>query len=193
MAIFLIFYFGFGVVPMQKEKLVPFEQGERWGYKDVAGKVVIPPKYLTAGEFSAHGIAAAADQSGWVIIDSSGAVLIRPYVFDNGPDYFNQGLARFVTKGKYGFFDERGKIAIPARFDYVEPFHEGLAAFCERCVQEKQGEHIARQGGKWGYIDRRGRTVVRAIYVEVRPVENGRARVRSGSQWMTLDPAGRPR
>jgi hypothetical protein len=189
---FLILFLWLGVSQVQKDGLVPFEQGELWGYKNAAGKIVIPPKYLSAGEFSASGIAAVADQRGWAMIDSSGAVLIRPYVFDNGPDYFSQGLARFVTAGRFGFFDERGKIVIPARFDFVEPFHDGMAAFCEGCVQARQGEHLTVKGGKWGYIDRKGKTVVRAIYDEARPFENGLGRVRLGGEWKNLDAAGRP-
>jgi hypothetical protein len=191
MARFLILCLLLGALPVQKEKLVPFEQGELWGYKNAAGKIVIAPKYVSAGDFSDAGIAAVADKQGWAIINAGGSVLLRPYVFDNGPDYFRQGLARFVTEGKFGFFDERGRVAIPARFDFVEPFQEGFAAFCAGCVQDQQGEHRVVKGGKWGYIDRKGKTVAPAIYDEARPFENGRGRIRSGTEWKTVDATGR--
>ena len=77
-----------------------------WGYRDARGAVVIEPRFLVAQDFSAHGIAAVADAVGWKIIDQRGAVLIpQPYLVDNGPDPFQEGLARFVEGGRIGFFD----------------------------------------------------------------------------------------
>ena len=183
--------FLFGLLQAPNERPVPFEQGEYWGYKDGAGAVVIAPRYHSAGEFSDSGIAAVADENGWAFINSKGAILVRPYVFDNGPDYFSEGLARFVVDGKFGFFDERGRVVIPHRFDFAEPFHAGLAVFCEKCTREREGEHAAVKGGKWGYVDRRGRVVIPAQYDEAHPAETGRVRVRAGSEWKTLDTRGR--
>lgn len=191
MARVLAFLLLLSVTPLQKEKLYPFEQGDLWGYKNAAGAVVIAPKYLSAGEFSDTGIATVADGSGWAIINQKGGILLRPYVFENGADYFVEGLARFVKNGKFGFFDESGKVVIPPRFDFVEPFHEGLAAFCAGCVQEPQGENRVLRGGKWGYLNRNGKVVIPAIYDEVRAFEKNRGRVRSGAEWQTLDAKGR--
>jgi hypothetical protein len=54
---------------------VPFERGDKWGYKDAAGGVAIQPRFETAGEFAAPGRAAAADEGRWACPDLSGAVL----------------------------------------------------------------------------------------------------------------------
>ena len=95
----------------------PFEDPvtNLWGYRNARGAVVIPPRFTVAQHFSEGGIAAVADDSGWKVIDRQGKTLVRPFLLDNGPDPFRHGLARFREAGKIGFFDERGKVVIPAR------------------------------------------------------------------------------
>ena len=114
---------------------VPFEKGGLWGYRDAHGTVVIPARYLIADPFSREGIAAVADEKEWTIIDRTGKVLVRPFLFDNGPDEFHEGLARCVEDGKMGFFDKHGRIVIPPRFSYAEPFSGGRAHVCFDCVK----------------------------------------------------------
>jgi hypothetical protein len=149
--------------PSYGQVLIPFEdKNGLWGYKDNAGKIIISPRYFAAGEFSEHGIAPVGDKSGWKYIDTSGKTVIVPFIFDNGPDYFSEGLARFAENGKMGFFDETGKIIIPAQFDFVFPFSEGLAEFCNGCSKVYAGEHYTMEGGQWGKIDRWGKIVIPA-------------------------------
>ena len=137
----------------------PFEEDGRWGYRSADGRVVIPPDFALAEPFSEHGIAAVADDTGPMIIDARGRVLLRPFVFDNGPDYFAEGLARFVDKGKIGYFDEAGRVVIGAAFDFGEPFEGGHAAVCSGCTRAYLGEHYRMVGGSWWQIDRRGQKV----------------------------------
>jgi len=138
---------------------VPFEQDGQWGYRDAQGKVVVAPRYLIADEFSPEGIAAVADEKGWAYIDRTGKVLVHPFLFDNGPDEFHEGLARCVEDGKVGFFDKHGRIVIPPRFSFAEPFSGGRAKVCFDCVKVSDGEHSRYEGKRWGWIDRKGREV----------------------------------
>ena len=70
---------------------------ELYGYKNGKGQVVIAPRLRYAYEFKPGGIAAAVDNdASFVFIDTSGKVIARAYAFDNGPDYFQEGLARIV-------------------------------------------------------------------------------------------------
>lgn len=132
----------------------PFEAGERWGYKS-GDAVVIAPTFLMAEPFSKGGLAAVVDDQGWALINAKGSVVLRPFVVDNGPDAFADGLARFVEDGRVGFHDPTGKVIIPARFDFAEPFKGGRARFCVGCVAQKSGEYTTIVGGHWGYIDRK--------------------------------------
>ncbi len=174
------------------ESLLPFEdqKSQLWGYKKPGGTVVIPPRFHVAGEFSSYGLAAVADDSGWQYIDTEGNTIIRPFVFENGPDYFKDGLARFIMDGKFGFFNERGQIVISPRFDFAAPFSESLAAICIGCRKFKKGEHSWYDGGVWGYIDRLGNIAIPSKFEKARPFEHGRARVMLGGKWVYINKKG---
>lgn len=172
-----------------------YEDGDHWGFKDATGKVVLPARYDLAQDFTPGGIACVIDgANGWVCIDGNGHPLVRPFLFDNGPDYFSEGLARFVERGKLGFFDDTGARKIPARFDHVLPFEGDRAAFCDGCKQECEpgGEHCRMAGGKWGLIDKTGNEVVPASFDDIGPFEGGTARALKDGAELTIDRDGNP-
>ncbi len=140
---------------------VPFEHGEYWGFKDGNGQAVIPARFRTVTEFNRRGLAAVLDDQGWVLIDAKGKEVIRPYTFDNGPDYFVEGLARFVRDQKFGFFDESGRVVIQPQFDFAYPFENGKAKVGYGCTLVQDGEHQSVLGGEWKEIDKTGRVLPR--------------------------------
>ncbi len=171
-------------------KLVPFSQGEKWGYKNENGQVAIKPQFFLANDFSAEGIATVIDDTGWAYINTKGTIVIRPFLFDNGPDDFQEGLARFTSNNKFGFFDKTGKVVIEPRFDFVTPFQEGLAAICQGCKEELVGEHGFMEGGSWGYINQQGETVIPPKFEEARSFINGQAEVKRDGKWIRIDKTG---
>ncbi len=175
------------------EPLFPFEDPgtHLWGYRNPRGAVVIAPRFSVAQDFSNRGIAAVADESGWKYINRQGKTIIRPYLLDNGPDPFREGLARFREAGKVGFFDERGKVVIGARFAFAAPFSEGRAVFCQGCREQEEGEHRSIQGGLWGFIDRKGRIVITPRFDKAESFQEGKARVMLNGRWITIDRQGR--
>lgn len=172
--------------------LIPFEQNGRWGYRDGDGRVAIAARYEAAQEFSEQGVAAVADDQGWAYIDRYGRVVIRTLTVDNGPDEFQEDLARFRRAGKIGFFDRRGRIAIQPKYAWALPFSEGLAAVCEGCAEVPDGEHRAIKGGRWGFINRQGELVIALRFEETGSFEKGRARVRLGGRWHYVTRNGEP-
>ncbi len=162
-----------------------------WGFKNTQGIVVIEPQFYFASDFTGS-IAAVADKDGWHYIDLQGKVLeIRPFVIDNGPDYFREGMVRFIRDGKIGFLNQRGQIVIKARFRFVTPFFDGLAAFCSDCQLKKQGEHTAPSAGKWGFINQKGEVVIPPKFDGIKHLFlQGRAVVRINDRWVTIDKNG---
>lgn len=67
---------------------------------------------------------------------------------------FHEGLAWMCGtvdgKDQYGFINKKGEVAIPAAYDDVLDFSEGLAA--------------VKKDEKWGFIDKTGKEVVPCIY-----------------------------
>lgn len=159
---FLIPLVFFTCLPAAAFDLRPFEDeaAGMWGYVDAdTGRVVIPTAFLFADEFSDAGVAFAVAREGWVCINGQGEPLLRPFIFDNGPDYFQENLARFVQDGKMGYFNRACEVVIPAAYDFGLPFENGRAAVCMECYKEYAGEHYTVVGGRWGCIDREGKLV----------------------------------
>lgn len=93
---------------------------------------------------------------GIVYVDMEGNIIHQAYNFDNGPDYFTEGLARYVENGKVGFINEKLEIVIPAQFDFASYFEEGIAKICNGCRKVYHGEHSQMEGGLWGILDKNG-------------------------------------
>jgi hypothetical protein len=120
---------------------------KKYGFRDKAGKVAIAATFLHAYEFSPHGVAGVVvdgkQGSPFQFIDPTGKVLARAFAFDNGPDYWQEGMARIVDDAKrVGFIDERGTIAIAPKFI-------SAAAFCH-------GKAEVELDGETFFIDKRG-------------------------------------
>lgn len=85
--------------------------------------------------------------------------------FDNGCDYFEEGLARGKLNNKTIYFDKNLEIQIATDFEEGAPFYYGHAEVCNGPFIEKQeGEHTLQSGGQCGLIDRSGKLVVDANY-----------------------------
>jgi hypothetical protein len=141
------------------ESLQSFEASSGlYGYKNSKGQIKIPPRFVYAEEFNRYGFASVIESGKPYFIDQQGRHVVQMFFFDNGPDPFEEGLARFVEKGKMGFFDERGRKVIPASFDFVSPFSNGMAEACNGCKPRAMGEHFMMEGGVWMMVDKRGRT-----------------------------------
>jgi WG containing repeat len=173
-----------------QEPLIPFEQGDRWGYKDDSGRVVIPAQFLVAEKFSRQGLAAVADERSWAYIDTKGSIVIRPFVLDNTPDEFSEGVARVTADQKFGFFNERGQIVIKPQFDFASSFHDSLAAVCMECREERMGEHRVISGGKWGYIDKQANMAIPLQFEAAGDFENGKAAVLLDGKRRLIDTKG---
>jgi len=93
-----------------------------------------------------------------------GVVPVPVESMDNGPDYFEDGLARARVGSKLGYIDRKLNLVIPAIYDGAYPFRDGVAVVCTACTIEYdrtviEGERSWYVGGQWGRIDRRGRVV----------------------------------
>ena len=98
--------------------------GDKWGYINENGKVVIPFRFDIANTFS-NGYAKVMIDDKMGIIDTLGKYIIEPefdYIssMDNG---------RYILRKKdaYGLVDEKGKMILPLNFDYISPFCNGIA------------------------------------------------------------------
>lgn len=164
------------------------EGGYQFFYPD--GSLAIEQGYFMAAEFSEAGFAAVADQEGWAYIDKKGNVWLRPFIYDNGPDYFSEGVARYVENEKMGLFTEKGEKLTKASYTFIRPMKEGRAAFCEGCETVRELEVSRIEGGKWGFLDEDGKVVIKPIYDHVADFMNGQSKVEKEGKTLQIDRKG---
>ena len=113
------------------QELVPFRIGEKWGYSNYAGNLIIKAKYDSVGLHDRNGfidkIAAKIykkDRQG--LIDHFGKVLINPRKWNEieNMGYWFDGIDYLIVKKKnaYGVIDENGKITIPVIYDELKVY-----------------------------------------------------------------------
>jgi WG repeat protein len=127
------------------------------------GTVQVHREGLRALAFDADGLAIVFIRGEFYYVNRAGrtAAALR---FDNGADYFAEGLARTVRNGKIGFIDKRLVEIVPARWDFALPYERGVAVVCNGCRPVRESGHERIEGGTWGYIDRKGRPVVAPVH-----------------------------
>ncbi len=101
--------------------------GDKRGYVDKTGKVVIAPHFDMALPF-VEGLAEVKNADGCGFIDTTGKAVVPLGSIDDGAEQFSEGLANVKIGKKWGFVDKSGNLVIAAQFDYAFKFSEGLAA-----------------------------------------------------------------
>ncbi len=138
-----------------------FHEGDRWGFKDQTGAVIVPAMYDDVRRF-AYGRApvnrgAVRDLPGlkdggeWGYIDTRGEVIV-PLTLRDARE-FSEGLALVWDRSGARYIDTEGRTVILAESDTAGDFSEGLApVYMDR----------SREGKDWQtrFIDARGKTVL---------------------------------
>ena len=157
--LFLALFFCVNLLKIQAQNPVLFQEGDLYGYRTSEGKVILKAQFPIATDFYDSGIAYVADSKGWKVIDSEGEILFTPFIFDNAPDRFSNGLARFIQNSKIGFYNDKGEIIIPAKWTFAESFEHKKARVCIGCQKIQDGEHYSYKNGKWFFIDQEGKQI----------------------------------
>lgn len=126
--------------------LFPILVGERWGYIDSTGAIVIRPRFesIVSAEREQR---ASLDQAGGTRLGPAD-LLLAPAV---GPESTTALSVKF--SGRWGVADRGGSLIGPRRFDTMGPFSEGLAP--------------VRLGEYWGFADEVGRVAIGLRFQEV--------------------------
>ena len=141
---------------------------ELWGFKTTNGQVIIKPKYETIGTDTMFKIAFVTLHFKWIAIDRLENIILTPFIFDNGPDYVQEGLFRYIENNKIGFSNMKGQKIIQAKFDFVSAFNSGLAAFnIGGQLKKLDEEHSSWEGGLWGFINKNGQIVIEPKFTSV--------------------------
>ncbi len=98
-------------------------KGEKRGYIDISGNVVIPFEFEAAGEFH-YGRAQICQNGKRGFIDESGNIVI-PCIYDTVWDFdIRNGYAMVCKNGKYGYIDRDGTEILKCNYHHVDHISE---------------------------------------------------------------------
>ena len=196
------------------EEMAAFAQrgnrGERWGFIDKSGKVVIKPLYRAVKPFT-HGLAAVQDEKGrWGYVDPQGVETIPPHyeaaesfsahrqavvqirkdVFRviglQGDSIWQTDCEELVSDGslfRIKRADKWGWCDTNGK-EIIAPTFDESRAFGQADLAP------VKQQGKWGYIDRKGRWKIKRQFTDAQPFFDGLALVQAGTFYGFIDPDG---
>ncbi|MEO0043825.1 MAG: hypothetical protein RL329_3273, partial [Bacteroidota bacterium] len=158
---------------------VVFRDGKKLA--DVNAKFVEPFSEGLAAVYNGRGGVAYINENGEMMIPEG-----KLLAYSNFGHSFSEGLAVGIvdTMGvKYGFIDMQGKFVIPATFDGLLPFSEGLARAYDASSK------------KYGYVKRVNNTLkwaIPAMFKEARSFKEGYAAVSiDGTKYGYIDKSGK--
>jgi WG containing repeat len=166
------------VVTASSQNLVLFkdEVTGKYGFKDLAGKVMVKPVYDTASAFS-EGITRVGkkvtyDSYGYGLVNKAGKEFI-PLVHDYIGE-LKDDISIYQLKGKLGYMDKTGKKLTPPKYTNAWVFKGGIAAVS---VYDK-----VKVEDKWGFIDKTGKEIIPLKYNRVCGYSDGIAVVERGEK-----------
>lgn len=118
---------GLAAVEIGKRDILKPESYYNWGFIDQTGRVVIPPQFFEARNFS-EGLAAVSTKGGgWKYVNHSNKLITIERSVSSLGD-FTDGLAPFMIEGHmWGFVNKVGKIVIQPIYRGVYAFEQGFA------------------------------------------------------------------
>ena len=90
---------------------------------------------------------------------------------------YSQNLVKYQLNGKIGFKNQSGKVVLPAKYDLVESFKDGIAS--------------VKIGNKYGIISRLGKEVIPVKYDRIASFNEGIATVQIGDKYGAINRLGK--
>lgn len=166
--------------------------GEKWGYVDRTGKVLITPKYYEARSFHNNYAVVSVEEKVKVkvgeeeeeeikilygVINDKGVEVVAPK-YDNITEVDEDIIDIFdAQKGKMGYYNiKTAKMITDLKYENANPFRDGRAA--------------VRRGSKWGFIDVTGKEVIPPTFDDVKDFGEGLARAYKNLKWGFIDKNG---
>ena len=117
------------------------------GVKDEYGKIIIPAEFPNYGAFEKKELITSPTIEFYIdkdrkntdydrynpampvgaVYSRDGKFLYHPQFFDNGPDYWSEGIRRYAENGKMGLVNFSGTKLTRAEYGFIEIFNYGYA------------------------------------------------------------------
>jgi len=166
-----------------ERKTAIFRIGKKFGLINVNGKVIHTAEYDKIDKTTSQIVVGKKGTALTMLFSDGTTIPLDANIIDVRD--FREGLAPFVAKSKLiGFIDEKGKVAIEAKFESVGYFSTGLAW--------AKPEVVGKAAVKVGFIEKTGKWVINAKYEMGKEFEavSKRALVKSGEMMLYVTQTG---
>ncbi|MBK8678928.1 MAG: WG repeat-containing protein [Sphingobacteriales bacterium] len=193
------------------------KQNGKWGCANAQGQLVIPAQYTAISARYDGIILAQKTPVQWVIINAQNrevqTIAAKKITINNPIESATKGkLFAFENiNGKWGFINTKGEVVLPANFDKIDAFAEGLApasqsgkygylnAQFQMAIASQfdfaypfnEGLAVVGNKNSWGFIDKTGKIVIPLKYDQVRRFNEGRSWAKRAEKWYIINKQGR--
>ncbi|MGG3468348.1 WG repeat-containing protein [Neobacillus pocheonensis] len=155
--------------------------GDKWGYINAKGKLILPPIYENAGDFQDNGLAIVRVMDHAGVINSSGYFIVKPKYDTINP--FSEGRATVIDHQGFKVIDESGKEITSKAYSYIGDYKESRALIADNT---EDGRYL------YGYLNKRGKEVISLTYEYASDFKDGKAVVKtSAGSYELIDKTGK--
>lgn len=131
------------------EDLIAVKQNKKCGFINRNNEIIIPFEYDETYPFF-DGIALVKKENIYKGIDKNNNIKLKVGAEKNKFPFFSNNLSIFEENNKYGYINKKGKVVIPAIYEYAYPFVNGMA--------------YVELNGKSGFINKKGKEIIPVKY-----------------------------
>lgn len=141
-----------------QEGVAAVKQGASWSLIDVTGSQTLDQtftafKLYENGDYSWKDRFVASEGTSWGLHQTNGRLLSSDISAQNMDIYMGDYVAFQDASGRWGFMDQKGKLAIEPHYQQARSFSCGLAAVFD--------------GERWGFINRDDKLVIENQFLDV--------------------------
>lgn len=158
--------------------LIPFRDGEKWGYCNPQKEIKVACKYQDAYPFS-NGYGLVQDDAGkWHLVNSKGKV--GKAIEAESVTILSPTLTEIYKQGKFGLMNIKGKSITKCEYeDFINFYGTATATWVKR-------------NGKYGILNTKGKEVLPAEYDMVSGPDNGTFAIKKAGKYAIYSEAGKP-
>lgn len=207
------------LLSLPNEEFIPFEQGDKYGFRNAAGEVLIAPEFdwvhpdsMWSGEYIE-----VSNNDKWGYINKAGEVML-PFEYDEiaaiGIEIEGEIIPCYWVEkdGLSGLFDKDFNTLVPVIYKDFSPAGLNIHRACackdgkcgfidihnnttiefqfDDCGIFQEGLATVKSDGKWGYIDTDGNIVIPCQFDDAYQFNEGLATVMLDQKWGFINKSG---
>ncbi len=194
-----------------KGNLFPIKDGEKWGYMDSAGTVILSPQFGAVEGYFISGYSIFKKGNKYGLIDSTGNITVHAD-YDK-LTYYNGSITWAMKNGKWGAIDIHDLTVIPFIYDTISYNMDIQPMLIKKAGKwiyiNKKGEEVfnnlnyeetyvfsgslalARKNGLYGYINKKGEWTIPAEYEKAEDFNGDKTIVYQSGSYYIIDTTGK--